>query len=73
MNTELDSLGFVPLIDAFNFHCDKGLSVYFISMQILLHFYELLCLNNVVKSACEMHCHRQEEQLESETKLAVLK
>lgn len=61
------------LIDAFNFHYENGLSVYFINMQILLHFYELLCLNSLVKSAYEMHCHRQEEQVESETELAVLK
>lgn len=39
------------LIDVFNFHYENGLSVYFRSMQILLHFYELVCLNNLVKSA----------------------
>lgn len=44
------------LIDAFDFHYENGLSVYFISMQILLHFYELLCLSNLVKSAFLMKC-----------------
>lgn len=44
------------LIDAFNFHYENGLSVYFINMQILLHFYVLLCLNNLVKSTFPMKC-----------------
>lgn len=60
------------LIGVFNFHYENGLSVYFISMQILLHFYELICLNNLVESAFLMKCIATGKRNNWKVKLSLL-